>query len=379
MFWLTVALVYIAVLGLLAWGIYGLGIAIKWQANKDKKKFFTTVPTSGTFVFKMLEGKVLGVIENVPHWKLDEKGRFVIDHREKEFGSIIQEFLAKELGALWLGIYATVGVFKDWQWPEFRQKLIGKEGEETIKYEITGRKENVSEFRFQFSYSVRIEEIELKGNIQANLNAVFTVFYLNPVRAVFLNKDPVDLFIAMVRSAIRAWMSNRDFDEIKQITVSANKTADQIPEFWTMLEDFNGIKMSNGEPDYSSENPRGLYGKLGIIITRVELEQVEATGETLAALEAQRLAELKGNAEIMAAQKAGEAKVAAAKKAAEVMDIERGARERWVKDTIVTPTGGPGSHVANVLVAEQFASPNSHVTVLGGNVMVSIPSAKNTP
>lgn len=364
-------LVFLGLALLLALSIYGLGLAIKRQANKPVKRFFAPVPTPATFSFQVLEGRVEKVIENVTGWRLDKEGRFEIDDSKgKNFGT-----LAKYLGVLWLGIYSTIKVFERWQWPEFRQVKNTENGKEVVRYEVKAREANVYEFYFQFPYSVLIEDIELDGNIRVSLNAVFTVFFLNPVRAIFLNKDPVDLFIAMVRSAVRAWMSGKNFDLVKQITVSSNQSADQIPEFWQMLEELNGLSMSSGVPNYATENPRGLYGKLGIVAVRVELEQITAVGEAAAALEATQLAELRGQAKIVEAKRAAEAVIAKAEGDAAAMDKQMEARERWVQRTIVAPTGGAGPHVANVLVAEQVASAESSIStwVNGGGAMVAIP------
>lgn len=377
MFEIYVLAVFLGLVVLLALVIYGLGSAIKWQANKTENRFFAPIPTPATFVLRVLEGRLIDVIENVKEWALDSEGRFILDKSGKDFG-----FLGQHLGVIWIGVFETIKIFKDWSWPEFRQvKSVGEDGKESVSYEVRARTKDVREFRFQIPYSVRVENIELSGNIQASLNAVFTVFFLYPARAIFLNKDPVELFVAMVRSAIRAWMSEKDFDTIKQITVSSNKSADQIPEFWEMLENLNGITFDDvsGNPDYEHANMRGIYGKLGIAIVRVELEQVEAAGDTFKALEAKRLAELNGDAQIKAAEKAGEARVTAARKDAEALGIRQQAQANFVMATIVDPIKEGGDSVGHVLEAQVLTGSDSKLTVLvqrGAGAGVTIPAGK---
>jgi len=355
-FVLIFVLTFVVIVALFALLTYGIGSAIKWQAQKPIKRFFTPVPTPATFSFQVLEGRMEKVIENVVGWKLDPEGRFVIDLTEKSCG-----FWDTQLGVLWIGIFSTIKVFKEWRWPEFRQvKRTNKDGTEAVKYEVEAREENVHEFYFQFPYSVRIESIELHGNIQADLNAVFTVFFLHPVRAIFLNKNPVDLFIAMVRSAVRAWMSEKDFNEIKQITVSSNKLADQIPEFWEMLENLNGITFdAGGNPEYKTAVPRGLYGKLGIAIVRVELEQVEAVGPAVAALEAARLAELNGQATIVAAEKTAAALIVAAQGRMDAAHRDAQAQRKLNEANAGYYASLPGG--AGMFAASQVAGVNSKV------------------
>jgi hypothetical protein len=355
-FMLVFLLVFLGLVGLPALLIYGLGSAIKRQARKPVKKFFTQVPTPATFSFQVLEERVVRVIENVVGWTLDEEGRFILDNAKKDFG-----FLSQHLGVLWIGIFSTIKVFKEWHWPEFRQVKRMENGKEVVKYEVEARQGDVTEFFFQFPYSVRIENIELQGNIQATLNAVFTVFFLYPVRAVFLNKDPVDLFIAMVRSAVRAWMSEKDFNEIKQITVSSNKSADQIPEFWDMLENLNGITFDiKGNPDYATAVPRGLYGKLGIAIVRVELEQVEAVGPAAQALESERLAELLGQAEITKARRTGDALVESAQRRMRAADLDAIAQRTLNEQNAGYYASLPGG--ARMFVADRLSSKDSDIT-----------------
>lgn len=383
MIWaITFVVTTIIVAVLIFWLAYLTGGAIKKQANKPVKRFFTTIPTPATFVFKMLEGRVEGVIENVNSWKLLEngpyRGNFVPDDGEKQQKHWFQEFLARKLGVLWLGIYETIYTAKDWQWTEFRQVAVKEGGVEVPKYEIESRKKSFQEFLFQFSYGVPIEDIELKGNIQATVKAVFTVFYLNPVRAVFLNKDLPDLFAAMVRSSFRAWINNMEFDKIKKVTLSGDKSAAQLAEekdFWKLIEDMNGLKFDkNGRPDYEHATKEGIYGKLGIAIVRVELEQIEAEDEAGQALRAKEIARLQGEANIEAAEKAREVTIVQAD-----ARLQAAERDALAQRTLNEQNAGyfaslPGG--SRMYVADKVASKDSDVTtwVEGkGEIDVTLP------
>lgn len=365
---ITFVFTTLLVASLIFWLIYLLGETIKKQARKEER-FFTVIPTPATFVFKMLEGRVQDVIENVISWKLDDMKRFVIDkaNSPKTPGIWFQRFLIEKLGALWLGIYDTIYVAKDWQWTEFRQITV-KEGDRKIpKYEIESRKESFSEFRFQFSYGVPIENIELEGNIQATVKAVFTVLYLYPIRAVFLNKNLPDLFAAMVRSSFRAWMNNMKFEKIKQITLSGDKSAAQLEEkeFWSLIDGLNGLTFKKdgpdkGNPDYENATNEGIYGKLGIAVIRVELEQIEAEDEAGKALQAKKLAQLQGEANIEAANKKAEVTIIEAD-----ARLQAAERDALAQRTLNEQNAGyyaslPGG--ARMFVADKVASKDSDLT-----------------
>lgn len=363
-YFLVFVLVFVLLTATLAGLIYGLGQLIKWQANKPVKRFFAPIPRPGSFSFVVLEGRVVDIIENVVGWKLSTGNKQLFEPGSRDLG-----FWEKYLGVRWIGLFKTIRVFKDWRWTEFQQ--IGSNG--TIRYEVVPRKEDVNEFFFQFSHPVVVEDAEIQGNIRVSVVALVTVLNLHPTRAFFLNKDPISLFAAMVASTIRTHVSNKTFNEVKEMVASAG-TKMPNQEFWNVLKSLNGLESdTTGKPDYSTEDPLGIFGKLGEIIVRAEIIQVSAVGDTAAALEAKRLAELRGDAAITAATKAAEAVVAKARGDAEAMDMQREARERWVQGTIVAPTGGAGPHVANVLVAEQVAGSDITTWVTSGNAMVAIP------
>lgn len=390
MFELTVFLIWSSVVASIAFGIYVIGVWIKKQAQKPVKRFFAPIPRPGSFSFVTLEGKVIDIIESVVGWKLKEIGDgskcFVPGKKEnpKNFWDSIFE---KHLGVVWIGLFATIRIFQKWKWSEFKQK---KEGDAFV-YSVVSREsteeEPVSDFFFQFPYPVITEGVEIEGNIQVKIVAVLTVLHLHPTRAFFLNKDPVSLFNAMIQSAFRSYVADKDFDKVKMIKASADNENSE-GSFWEVLDKLNGIRLNpTGAPNYDDVNPLGLFGKLGFYVARAEVVQVEATGETAEALEAERIAKLKGEAEIKKAELEAQAKIRRAdgdKQAsiiiaegkAKAWETETAARKEWVKETIVGPTGGAGQHVANVLIAEQFASPESNVSVLGANVMVNVQEPK---
>jgi|GEM_PF-2032921 len=377
-FWLLVVSAFFLLAG------YGMLVGIQNLAKRNK--FFTSVPRPGTFAFVVAgENEVVRILENVVGWKTNEDQLFVLSNpkedKMKSFGWA-DYWLAKKLGVVWIGPFKTIKKIDKWKWSEFKQ-TAGKDGKP--KYEVILRDAKESEekgmnnFFFQFPYPVVLSGVELNGNIQANGLIVFTVLHLNPKRAVFLNKDPVDLFTAMASSAIRAWMSDKEFDALKKVTVLSDNNAPDAEKFWEMLNNLNGLeinqnpdlevngdKVPRGQPLYNKVELRGLYGKLGMIIVRAELVQFDIEeGEASKAIEANKIAALKGQAKVTEAEKDAEAVVAKAMGAAKAMDAEREARAQWVKETIVGPTGGFGVHVADVLVAEQIAGSNVTTYVAG--------------
>jgi hypothetical protein len=299
-------LVLAGLLLLFALLVYGLGAAIKWQANKPVNRFFAPIPRPGSFSLVALEGKVVDVIENVVSWKLEgieEDKRFTL-------GKKLSGFWERTLGVRWIGLFKTIRVFEDWEWSELQEV---ENDQKVVTHEIVKRKENVKEFFFQFSHPVVIDDAEIKDNIRVTITTLITVLHLHPVRAFTLNKNPTELFAAMVKSAIRSCVSNKTFDEVKNMAASASIGQTQSPELWEILKNLNGLEIDeSGNPIYSSENPLGTVGKIGKLIVRGEILQVQAVGEAAVAIEVQKLADLRGQAEITKAEKAATALVVAA-------------------------------------------------------------------
>lgn len=369
---------FLLYVGLFALVLYLLGAAIKKQANKEEKRFFAPIPRPGTFSFVTLEGKVVNIIESVVGWHLEEiKSQsgakcFKIgpkEEREDFFGYILEHYL----GVVWVGLFRTIRTFPDWKWIEFRQVGTG--------YEVTARdakKEEklVDSFFFQFPYPVVLEDAEIEGNIRVKIVAVFTVLHIHPIRAFFLNKDPIALFNAMVLSALRDYVRDKSFDEVKGTKASSTAAKTSGTEkregedltFWEVLETLNGIKMKdNGDPDYEKTNPLGLFGKLGYMIVRGEILQIEPFGKAADALEAARLADLEGQAEIVAAEKTAKAAIVTANGRLKAAKRDALAQRRLNEQTAGYFASLPDG--ARMYVAHQLASEDSDVTtwVEGGS------------
>ena len=368
--------IFLGIAGLLAGAIYGIGIAIKWQANKPVKRFFAPVPRPGSFSFVMLEGRVVDIIENVVVWMLEDtkpegtksEKHFVPDHRDPGFWE-------KTLGVRWIGLFETIKIFKEWRWTEFQQVEREERGQRVLKYEIVPRgPADVPEFFFQFSHPVVIDDVEIDGNIRVNVVTLITVLNLHPTRAFFLNKDPTGLFAAIVKSAIRSYISKKTFDQVKEMVANASK-GNQDTELWNILKNLNGLTTDEkSKPDYDSEDTFGIFSKLGQIIIRAEIVQVEAVGDTADALEAKRLAELRGDANIAAAEKAARTLIVAAQgrmdAAQRDASAQRTLNEQNAGYFASLPDGG------RMFAASQVASKDSSVsTWVEGNsdVKVTLP------
>lgn len=378
MIWLITSVVFLLVVGILILVFYGIGIKIKKQAQKETKRFIAPIPRPGSFSFVTLEGKVINIIESVVGWKLenvDDGSKCFVPGNKEESGGLIAYILEHHLGVVWIGIFATIRIFPKWKWSEFKQVDVTEKGEKVPKYLVESREEPVSDFFFQFPYPVITEGAEIKGNIQVKIVAVLTVLHLHPTRAFFLNKDPVALFNAMIQSAFRSYVADLKFDDVKKIRASADDKTEN--SFWKVLDNLNGISLDKeGKPNYGKVDPLSLFGKLGFYVARAEVVQVEAVGEAAKAIEAERIAKLQAEAKIAEADGEARSKVRKAEGDRDAMRVQLEARKEWVNETIVGPTGGAGQHVANVLIAEQFASPESNVSVLGANVMVNVQEPK---
>jgi len=367
--------------------LYGLGLLIKWQANKPKKRFFAPIPRPGSFSFVVLEGRVVEIIENVVGWKLleesdlteNEGGLNCFTIGKKEELDLLEEYL----GVKWIGPFATIEHFPKWSWSEFKQVEEKEKGKGVLKYEVELRgPEDITDFFFQFPYPVITDDAEIEGNIRVKITAVLTVLHLHPIRAFHLNKDPVALFNAMVQSAFRSYVVNMKFNDVKAIKASPNGEDNvdvdgkKIQSFWGILKKLNGIELDpeKGNPIYNKVDPLGLFGKLGYYVARAEVVQVETVGATADALEAARIADLKGDAEIAAAKKAAEALVVSAEGRMKAADLDAIAQRTLNEQNAGYYASLPGG--ARMYAANQVASKGSSVSmwVEGGNdIKVTIP------
>lgn len=374
MFLLVFVLVFLGLIGLSTLLVYSLGAAIKKQAQKPIKRFFAPVPRPGTFSFISNEGRVVGIFENVVGWGLEVVGT----RRLFTLGNNEPGFLEKQLGVRWIGVYPTIKTFEDWKWSELQERAVQEDGKKITRYEIETRKQNVTDFFFQFSHPVQTEAIEIQGNYQVVVTMLITVLNLDPERAQFLNKDPAILLAGIIQSTVRSYICNKSFDEVKQMagTAIAGQLASN-QELWDAIRQLNGLEMdSSGNPIYETEDSLGVFGKLGKYIVRGEIYQVDAVGKAAEAIEAEKIAELQGNAKIKEAEKTGEAAIVTATKEAAALALRQEARANFVRATIVDPVLAGGEAVANVLEAELHTSQTSKINVLvqrGGGATPTIP------
>lgn len=387
MFWIWVILTFLGYVGLAVLISYGswlsIGTTIKKQAQKPEKRFFAPAPRPGSSSFIANEGIIVGIFENVVGWKLKEiNGRRLFTLGTNEPG-----FWERHLGVRWIGLYPTIKMFKDWEWSELQEKEVEENGKKVVRYEIKTRKADVSDFFFQFSHPVRIEAIEIKGNIQVAITMLITVLNLDPVRAQFLNKDPSIFLANIIQSTVRSCICDMTFDEVKKMVGTAITDQQAFPSdpqtpkgLWDAINELNGLEMdTNGTPLYETEKHLGVFGKLGKYIVRAEITQVDAVGEAAKAIEAKRIAELQGDAEIAEADKAGQAKVVTATKEAEAKGILQQAQADFVMATIVKPIKEGGDSVGHVLEAQVLTGPDSKLNVLvqrGSGTGTTIPIGK---
>lgn len=377
MFALIFILICLVLIALPIFSIYALGAAIKKQAQKPVKRWFAPVPRPGSYSFAVNEGRVTGILENVVGWnlKLNEDNGRRLFYPEKHSPSFLEEYL----GVRWIGLYPTIKEFKDFEWSEMQEKKVkDADGNDVVRYEIETRKKTFTDSFFQFSHPVRTDAIEIQGNYQVVVTMLITVLNLDPERAQFLNKDPSILLAAMIQSIVRSQICDKEFNDVKRMTGTTANGQNQ--ELWEAIKKLNGLEMdATGKPLYETEDPLRVFGKLGKYIVRGEIVQVDAVGEAAKAIEAEKIAELKGNATIKDAEKAGEAKVVTATKDAEALRIRQEAQANFIQATIVDPIKKGGESVGHVLEAQVLAGPDSKLNVLvqrGANTGTTLPIEK---
>lgn len=365
---------------LLALCFYWIGLAIKKQAQKPVKKFFAPIPRPGSYSFVSNEGRIVDILENVVTWnlKLDtESGRRLFYP-----GNHKPTFLEEKLGVRWIWFYPTIRVFKDFEWAEIQERQVDKDGEKVVKYDVATRKEDVTDFFFQFSHPVRTEAIEIKGNTQVVITMLITVLNLDPERAQFLNKDPAVLLAGIIQSTVRAHICDLEFDDIKKLRGTALHDKQEGQELWNAIKSLNGLEMEDGKPDYKTEDPLGVFAKLGKYMIRCEIMQVDNVGDAAKAIEAERIAELKGKAAVATAKKEAEAAVEAARGRMEAAELDAIAQRKLNEQTAGYFASLPGG--ARMFAAAQVAGKNSSVsTWVEGksdiDVALPLPSAPPPP
>ena len=375
-FALIFVVVFLVSVILLTLIIYGAGVAIKRQAKKPVKRWFAPVPRPGSYSFATNEGRITNILENVVGWnlKLNKTNCRRLFYPEK----YTPGFWEEHLGVRWIGLFPTIKIFEDREWSELQEKKVTEDGKEVVRYQIETRKKTFTDSFFQFSHPVRTDAIEIQGNIQVTITMLITTLNLDPERAEFLNKDPSILLAAIVQSTVRSYICDKEFKDVKKLAGTA--TSDQNQELWNAIKKLNGLEMDGkGKPIYESEDPLGVFGKLGKYIVRGEIVQVDAVGEAAKAIEAEKIAELQGNAKIKEAEKLGQARVAAATKDAEALGIREQAQANFVMATIVNPIKQGGESVGHVLEAQVLTGADSKLTVLvqrGAGTGTTIPVGK---
>ncbi len=334
-------LIFLVLTILLSLGLYGIGEAIKKQAAKEKKRFFATLPQPGKFMFITVGGKLENTIENVLKWELDDQKRFRRTRSTKQLG-----FWEDQLGVIWIGLYGEIKIFKDWVWNEFGITPGGSEQNMGVKT----RKADVSEFLHQFTYPVKVTNMELIGNNQADATALATIYMLDPEQTFFNTKDPIDTFIGIVQAGVKGWATRKTFDQLKE---ESEKTGSDS-EFSRVLFDINGIELDpdTGDPKYDRPIEKGkLFQLLGIAVCSVVLQDLEEKGDTAVARREIVANELRGEANIKAAEKAARVKLIDAQATMDAAEREARAERIKLQQTLGYIASLPGGDKINKMRA----------------------------
>jgi len=353
------------ILSAIAIGTYwGFGWLVRRLA--DHNILFAPIPDAGCFAFVSKKGLIVKILENVvgKTTELSDNGEYRFVKEPRTTGNFFSQY-----GDVWIGMFSSISVFEHWKWFKYHP-LENNSGKVEVK------EDSVSSFRYQFPHTVQVTDVEIGGNIKVTITMILTVHNLYPVRMVS-TKDPAYLFSSMVEAAVRPFIRNWTFDEVKGLVQGVDNN------LLRELKKLNGIEFDNsGNPDYTTETADGLVGRVGFAIVETSVVQVEASDEASKALEATRLAELRGEATVAEARKVAEAAVVKARGEAEAIRAKIDAEEERIRRTIVDPTGGPGSDVARVLVTERIQGSQITTWVEGGSrktPSIVIPVSNQSP
>lgn len=356
------ALIFLAVIAVCAIVYIFGGKIVQWMGSQDF--LFTNLPQPGRFKFIFIGGRFSRIVENVTGWDI-QGGVFARVGFDKEFGFFEQKF-----GVTWIGIFGRVRTFPDWQWVEFRQKR-DSDGNLLPEWDAVNREANVSEFLQQFTYSVPIKDMELRGADKASMNVLITVLVIDPVKSFFRNKNWVETLAGFVQSVAKDWISDKEFNQARELLRGDQRNSELA----------NAILRANNtyqyfDPERGESMGGGFREILGVVISNVLVQSIEATGPVAEAQSKKREAELLGEATKTRATLEGEAAVTKAEKEAEALEKLAAARRKFVEETIVVPCGGAGPHVAEILKAQALTAEGSKITTFvegGANIVPSIP------
>ncbi len=188
-----------------------IGVAVYVLASLDM--FFTFVP-EGEIKF-IMKGEGLaedGVLCNVQGWKYDKGSRKIEQGNNEESRKGFKWWLHS-----WTGIYGpflfpfkSVHEYK-FTWDQWEQVA----GSADLK--IVRRSESVDSMYFEFTYPVKVEGVELKGNMTISVVGNVTVRAVDPYRAIFQLKGSWYLpLLAAIDGGISDYCREKDFDEFQK-------------------------------------------------------------------------------------------------------------------------------------------------------------------
>jgi hypothetical protein len=338
------------------------GKLIQLMGSKDI--LFATLPQPGRFMFLLVGGQFERIIENVTDWEI-RRGVFKQTINEKPLG-----FFEKKFGVTWIGVFGKVKIFPGWQWVEFRQKRDDA-GNLLPEWDAVNREADVREFLQQFTFSVPVRDMELAGNDQASANVLVTVLVIDPIKAFFRNKNWVETLTGFLQSIIKDWISDKQLNQARELSRGDEKKSD----LGRVVLNAN-LSYQYMDPESEMMSSGGFKQILGVVVSNVLVQSIEATGRVAQAQSRKREAELLGEAAKTQAALEGEAAIIKAEKEAEALAKLAAAKREFIYQTIVEPCGGPGPHVAEILKAQALTAEGSKITTFvegGANIVPSVP------
>lgn len=260
-----------------------LPLLIIWGRERN---FLWTRNPVGQMKFRDTGG-ALRLVHNVPDRDLDRRGYMIKMKR-------VKDPIERKFGAVYAGIPGNTRIkkFPNWKWIEWEQDP------KTGKYILNPRTlPSIDSLYWQFPYGALMENVEIKGNIRANIKVQFVIWIAKPYTALGTNHEFLQLVIPKAIGAIGQLCGDRVFDDIKEFMAGG----DREQEMRDAVLAGNGIVIGDdGEPDWDGDiDPLGYLEKAGVLITTVTIVEIESNAAE--ELEAKEKAELVGAATLATA------------------------------------------------------------------------------
>lgn len=155
-----------------------------------------------------------------------------------------------------------------------------------------------------FPYVLKLSEAETEDNLPVDVEYQLTVRVTNPYKALFDTENWMEVVSGIVNGAVRNFVGGKSFDELRSET-DENNSDDCFTQ--------NVLKLNDKLPSESDPTPadrweKGLRGKYGVIIEKLDIQRIDPAGPQKAELAAATVRAYKSRQEATEIRNLGEAK-----------------------------------------------------------------------